>query len=188
MTALESVTLVSALVGATTGIGGLLLGIANRQHQLRTSDSKLRVIPKLALPGPADEMVRVTYLTPDVEQSMARLKTYACVEVTNLGAKPVAILEVGFLGSNGQRIPWRDPTYLEPNAEFPLRLAPDETGAAYRRIYMSEQAGLHPVAYVLTDCGECFEGSSPIMDDLVLSRTDSSSPGPCGEAEVTAGS
>jgi len=151
---LQYVTLAIAL-------GGLALSLANHRYQIRASSTRLRVMPGLAFPGSADELVRVTYLTPDVEEAMGRPKTHASIEAKNLGEKPVRILEMGFLDRTGKHVPWRS---------FPLVLEPEEIGAAYLRIHLGEQDSIHAAAYALTDCGERFEGGSPVMDDLALRR------------------
>ena len=49
MTASETAIFVTAIIGATTGITGAVLGIINTWHHLSRTRVRLRVIPKLAL-------------------------------------------------------------------------------------------------------------------------------------------
>lgn len=167
MSTLEIVTLTTAVVGAITGIGGLVLGIKNRRHALREARTRLRVLPKLAFPGPTDEMVTETYYSERVAAALQELKAYLCIEVTNLGSVPQTVLELGTVGEDGKRIPWRAPDWMEPRESYPLVLGPDQLGAAYMRITTDDYDKLKAVVYAKTDCGECFEGESPVVTDFL---------------------
>lgn len=171
MGTMDIVVFMTATVGAVTGIGGLVLGILNYRHRISEAPTRLRVLPKLAFPGPLDEMVPVSHCSPEVEQALKSLKTYMCVEVTNLSATAKTIFEIGLVADDGKEMPWRemDLEWMEPSRKFPLVLAPNETGAAYIRILLDDDQSLYPIGYARTDCGERFTGRSPVVNDL-LSR------------------
>ena len=180
MDALNAITLVSALVGTVTGIGGLWVALANRRHLLRTSAPKLRVIPELAFPGPLDEMVNQTFFNDSVEHALESLKTFACATLTNTGAKELTVFEVGFKNAEAQ-IPWRSPDciWINPNDEwrdssyvdklqpFPLTIPPDQTISIYIRVWPRRENSMHSQMYAKIDSGEVFVGSSPILSDTI---------------------
>lgn len=177
MNALEMVTMALAIIGAITGIGGLVPGVRNHRHSLRESRTRIRVLPKLAFPGPLDEMVTQTYYSEEVERALSSLKAYVCIEVKNLSATPQTILELGVVLGSGDRIPWREPEWGDADQSVPLTLGADEVGAAYLRIVPDEDDQFAAVVYAKTDCGDYFEGDSPILNDFLerLSRRRSQS-------------
>lgn len=177
MSTLELVTLTTAIIGAITGVGGLVLGVKNRRHSLREAKTKMRVLPKLAFPGPMDEMVAETYYSDRVASALKRLKVYFCIEVINLSAIQQTILELGVVDADGKRTPWREPEWMEPVETFPMSLKPDQAGAAYIRIMPDDYGKLKSLVYVKTDCGEYFEGESPIITDF-LARLEEERPKP----------
>jgi len=115
-----------------------------------------------------DEMVTETYYSQQVESALKHLKAYMCIEVKNLSATTQTILEMGVVGDEGQRFPWREPEWMEPTEYFPLVLEPDQIGKAFLRIMPEDYGKLIPVVYVKTDCGECFQGDSPIIRDFLV--------------------
>jgi len=143
------------------------LGVKSHRYSLRESRTILRVLPKLAFPGPSDEMVTETYYSPHVERALKRLKAYLCIEVTNQSSTTQTILEVGIVDQSGNRVPWRQPDWMEPSETFPLTLRPDQCGAAYVRIMPEECTELNSVVYAKTDRGEYFMGDSPIITDFI---------------------
>jgi hypothetical protein len=168
MTSLEIITLLSAIIGMVTGIGGLYLGIANHTQQKKLSAPNLRVLPKLAFPDPMDAMVCKTYFSERVAEAVKTLKTFVCIDITNIGATKQTVMEVGFINYEGEQVPWREPYCIEPVERFPLVLAPNERGAAYIIVCRSlENIKLYKEVYVKTDCGIIFKGTSPIMDDFL---------------------
>ena len=180
MDIVSAITLVSALVGMVTGIVGLWLSLANRRYQIRTATPRLRLIPELAFPGPADEMINETFFSERVEHALRSLKTYACVRLTNLGVQPLSVFEVGFLADENQ-IPWRSPdcvwvnpndvyrdsSYVDKLNPFPLVIPPDETISVYLRVRPNRQDSLHSILYAKIDTGQTFSGTSPIIHDTI---------------------
>lgn len=179
MSTLEFITLSTAIIGAITGIGGLVLGIMHHRHRMREARTRLRVLPKLAFPGPMDEMVTETYFSDRVASALKGLKAYLCIEVTNLSSTSQTILEMGGVGADGKRTPWREPDSMEP-MEFPMILKPDQLGAAYLRVVPTDYAKLNAVVYVKTDCGEYFEGESPVVTDFLKQLEAERSKAPMG--------
>lgn len=53
----QLITVIVAIIGAVTGVGGLWLGIVNRHGQRRYSPAKLRVIPMLAFTDHMDDYI-----------------------------------------------------------------------------------------------------------------------------------
>lgn len=167
MTNIQILTLCVAVVGACTGIGGLVLGVLNYRHQIRQSKTKIRVVPSLAFRDPMDAMVSESYLSGEVRDAIARLTTYACIEVTNLSAVRQTIVEVGWITETGDYEGWRQAEVDPPHLDFPVHLRPDEAIKVYLPLGKPVVAALRPTAYARTHDGGHFQGRSPVIDDLL---------------------
>ncbi len=169
MTNIETTTLITAIVGAATGITGVVLGVINTCHQISQNRIRLKVTPKLAYMIDANN-----YMT--IDRNGGRLSDYhkkgipsrLCIEVTNLSAFAVTISDVGFGDTKKLRQFFYQPE-LSPGKTWPTRLDSRESVVAYAKM----GAELDPSvlgkarAYAKTDCGHICYGTSPIFKEYV---------------------
>jgi len=168
MTTLETVTLVTAIVGAATGIGGLVLGIITVCDQLAKNRVRLRVIPKLFWLDNGG--YRLTIDRPGSGRTVPGQGHPAdgfCIEVINLSASAVTIAEVGTGYVDRDRGIIFEPE-TDRGGTLPRKLEPRESITCYAAIGLtpSKEFLLTCRAYAQTDCETVKYGTSPIWEAL----------------------
>lgn len=159
---MQNITLVTAIVGAICGVGGLLLGWFNFIHTLYQGKVKLKVIPKRAIRA-APAIVITTHNA--LENSNP---SWLCIEVINLSTFPITIAAVGFGHVKQTR-----QTLIAPNTgsgkPLPRRLEPREAETFYANPSAELDPTLmtRPIAYATTDSDETFYGTSPFLKSHV---------------------
>jgi hypothetical protein len=166
---MEKFTLITALIGAISGMVGSILGIINIWHYLSTTRVRLKVIPKIAFmldrrnSVVADRMNETTASLLD-ENTPYRL----CIEVTNLSAFPLTISDAGFGNINEPHMAIMNPE-LTTGKSWPVRLESRESVTIHWKIGKNlDLKRLNTLlAYVVTDCGKVKYGDSPIFKKYV---------------------
>jgi hypothetical protein len=143
------ITLVIAVVGAVTGVSGLVLGVLNTWRAFDRDRVKLKVSPRWAI----------------FSHPMTGTGHLLCVEVINMSYLPVTISQVGF-------------TVSEPKDHFlaflpvpnmgdtlPKRLEPRTSMTVYVPEHVSSGEGFIKVekAFAKTECGHSFYATSPAL-------------------------
>jgi len=146
-------TLIIAIVGAITGVSGLILGILNTWRAFDRDRLKLKVSPRWAI----------------FSHPMTGTGHLLCVEVINMSYLPVTISQVGF-------------TVSEPKDHFlaflpvpnmgdtlPKRLEPRTSLTVYVPERVSSGEGFDKVekAFAKTECGHSFYATSPALKGYV---------------------
>jgi hypothetical protein len=147
----ETVTLITAIVGAVCGVAGTILGVINIWHQLTRNKVRLKVTPQHT----------ILMLNRSMPLNFS-------IEVVNLSEFPVVIEDIGFQLADGRKATISPVPGLEPNGSLPMRL---ESRAAYSKIFSLDQ-NLVPwskvrCAYARTQCGTLVTGTSPALQQLV---------------------
>lgn len=176
MTTLETVTLVTAITGATCGILGAALGIINTWNQVSKNRLRLRVRPYLAVVRQMGNGQNVAIARHSGEPFPPGAVAHLCVEVVNLSNFAVTISEIGF-----GKPKLRDRRHImipfdRYGDQLPKRLEPRESMS----VYGAPEAELSPSiartakAYARTSCGGYAYGTSPAFREYVrelLSRS-----------------
>ena len=139
-----TLTTVTAIVGAVTGISSLIIGTCNFVMQRRV---RLNVVPKLT----ATRGGRFLSSSCDVLRD-----GFACIEVTNLSTFPVNIAEVGFSISGEDS---RNVIIPEPLNLLPKRLEPRES-IDVRATRIAGFPRKAKKAYATTQCKRTIYGDS----------------------------
>jgi hypothetical protein len=166
MTALETCTLLTAMIGA-------VLGIINTWSQFRKDRVKLRVVPKVVyLVNQMGGVLIADRPDPGMLEAMHGKPSRLCVEITNLSAFPVTIHEVGFGRKGALRAVIFHPDLLPQDRRWPPRLEPRESVTAFAGTWsaplmLDPNVVKHAVAFAATDCGTVAYGSSPIFREYM---------------------
>lgn len=152
MTALQLVTLVTAIIGAACGILGAVLGIINMWHQLSKDAVRLKILPAHALPvghGGAGEWT-------------------LSIEVVNLSAFAVTVDEVGLELVTKEHL-INTPTTTTNHGALPVRLEAREalTVLCYPDLKVNPRLAEVRAAYARCQCGTVRYGNSPALRQLV---------------------
>ncbi len=161
MTSVETTTLVLGVAGSVMGAIGTALGVVNTITELRRDRVRLRI---------AEE----------------RTETGVCFTVTNLGAFPVTVMEIGFMRGDkrraGQDSPERVPA-VRPfgDSGLPQRLEPRTALTLLpepRTVHRGHHYGAD-LAYAKTACGQI--RTSPIAREVLevmadVARTEQAPP------------
>lgn len=166
----ELVTLITAIVGAATGILGTVLGGITTWDMLRKNTVRLRIVPKLTHVidnSIALNATRSNELTQQLIEAGAPLRL--SVEVVNLSAFAVTVSEIGFGQADEQRYILTEAELSPPGKTWPIRLEPREAVTAYGGVGVGIDpcAIKKPVAFALTDCGFVAYGTSPIFEQYL---------------------
>lgn len=164
MSALQTVTLITAIIGAVCGLAGTILGILNTWNAINQNRVRLKVIPKLVYWVSRTRVIRVLEHSDEDTVNLDAYPRQWCVEVVNLSSFAITISLVGF-GRNTQ-IP--GPRTI-PEKEWPTRLEPRESVA-----FLSPEGDKLPAcilekpeAFAETDCGVRRYGTSPVLREYV---------------------
>jgi hypothetical protein len=146
---METLTFVQAATLAIAVLGAVL-GLVNTWHGLDKSRVKLKVVPAHAIPvGAADPRLRF------------------CIEITNLGAIPVTVCDVGLLyRGTDQRGSIVQPIILD-GGKWPRRLEPRTSVTIYAQRPSSEQGQRIKCAYAKTQCGVTAKGTSGALEQII---------------------
>ena len=148
----EWVTLVTAMIGAVSGITGVVLGILNMWRDIRRDKVRLKVTPQHAIPVGSVEDQGWNFM----------------IEVVNLSEFPVVVADVGFELADGSRATVSPVPGLEPEGMLPKRLEPRN---AYSKVFRADRRALpwHKVrcAYARTQCGTIATATSGALRQLI---------------------
>lgn len=145
MTNSETISIVSLAVGSV----GAVLGVINTWNALERQRVKLVVRPAQSMLVPSGQPI----LT---------------VEVTNLSAFPITIAEIGFRLRNGQKA--ITPGNLLNGKPLPQRMESRESVTAFFDLTDFDPRQIL-MAFASTKCGECEEGTSPSLEQLIQGRS-----------------
>jgi hypothetical protein len=147
----QSITLITAIIGAVCGVSGAILGIINTCNQLSKNKVRLKVTPIHVIPVGAIENLNINF----------------GIEVINLSDFPVTISDVGFLLKNKKRATLGPVIGVDQPKELPVRLEPR---TSYKKYFNIDRAGLPKrtkCAYVTTECGELITGTSGALKQKI---------------------
>jgi hypothetical protein len=165
MTVLETVTLVTAIVGAVTGVSGALMGGLSLWLEFQGRRVKLLVTPKVAIDH-GEMRISTTESTSHVARST--LPKRICIQVVNLSEFPITVYEVG-IGSEGRKRQAILLPELVGAEKLPVRLEPRAGFTAYSATSAFDSGTLPggQKAYAKTDCGHTFYGTSPAFREYL---------------------
>jgi hypothetical protein len=143
------ITLVIAVVGAVTGVSGLILGILNTWRAFDRDRVKLKVSPRWAI-----------YSLP-----IKGAGHLLCVEVINMSYLPITISQVGFTVSEPKDHFLAFLPMPDMGDTLPKRLEPRTSMTVYVPERVSSGEGFDKVekAFAKTECGHSFYGTSPAL-------------------------
>lgn len=148
----ETITFVTAIVGAISGIAGAILGVINTWWQLRRNKVRLKIIPKHIIPVGALRNEPMNF----------------GLEVINLSEFSVVIEDVGFLLKGGRHGTIATVQGIESNGSLPLRLEPR---SSYSKWFYADQETTDwrevRKAYARTQCGTEATGTSGALNQLI---------------------
>lgn len=159
-------TEIIARIGAVTGIGGLLLGIANTCMQFSKNRVKLRVVPMIAFKEDENILAISSLPFPGTMAAIKQKQHQLCAEVTNLSSFAVTISKFGFgkfkLAEDTIDIPF--PT-VSKKSLWPLKLEPRESDLLMLNTGVDIPIdGLDKnCAFVVTECGHIAYGTSRVF-------------------------
>ncbi len=172
MTGIEIATLITAIVGACTGIAALTLSIVNTWIQFSNSRVKLKVVPEIAYEDEKkDRWVFSAIPFPKTMDAVKQKQHRLGVQVTNLSSFAVSIRSVGFgkfkLLKDCIRL--TDPIVMKRKNCWPLKLESRESD------WLTFKTGVDiPIdlldkhsAYVVTECGHVVYGTSRVFNAYV---------------------
>jgi hypothetical protein len=97
----DSITLITAIAGATFGLIGTFLGVLNTWRAFERDRIRLVIIPKVYLTTDsgtlAAERFNEQFETDPIWKAFHTQAKDLCIEVVNRGFLPVTIREVGFI-------------------------------------------------------------------------------------------
>jgi hypothetical protein len=145
------------------------LGVLNFSVDLWRNRVRLRVLPKLYLGDrhgsfswdrPNDEWLKQQGLTG---------KALFCIEVQNIGHKPVTVSSVGFMRHKSEALCTVGHPIFQDGGNLPRRLESQSSFTAYTSFSPEElwqDYGPVDKAFAFTEADKMFQGSSPILEDL----------------------
>lgn len=166
----ETVTLITAVVGAVCGVLGAVLGVMNTWNQMSKNRVRLRVVPKLAWFLDSSNVLTTHLSSTETDSPLrSRPPDRLGIEVVNLSAFAVTVSDVGFGRLRATRAIALLPE-LSTGKSWPVRLESRDSFTAYFRADQSlpEPVLKHPVAYAETDCGAVTYGKSPALRQYVM--------------------
>lgn len=150
--ATETITLITAIVGAVCGITGAVLGIMNTWNQMQRKSVKIKILPTHVIPVGALENAPLNF----------------GLEVINLSEFPVVVEDVGFLLTGGRHGTLATVPGRESNGALPLRLEPR---SSYSKLFHVDQGTVDwrnvRCAYARTQCGTEATGTSGALKQLI---------------------
>ena len=172
MTGIEIATLITAIVGAGTGIAALTLSFANTWIQFSNNRVKLKVVPEIAYEDEEKGRWVLSAIPFPKTMNAAKQKQHRLgVQVTNLSSFAVTIRSVGF----GKFKLLKDcirlihPVALQRKNCWPLKLESREsdwlmfnTGVDIPIDLLDKHS-----AYVVTECGHVVYGTSRVFNAYV---------------------
>lgn len=166
MTTLETVTLVTAFIGAGCGLLGAVLGIINTWTQLSRNRVRLRVVPRIGFQTSHNGLgITCDRIDPGDEKRLFRYPARLCIEVVNLSTFPVTIHDVGFGNPKKLRHCLVQPE-TSPQRSWPVRLESREGVTAFGAVgavQLDAKIIRNAKAYARTDCGKTCYGTSPFF-------------------------
>jgi len=152
----ESITLITAIVGAVCGVAGAILGVINILHQMQRDKIRLKVTPHHAIPVGSLENAPVNF----------------GIEVINLSEFPVVIEDVGFQLADKCHGTLSPVPGLQPKGKLPLRVEPR---TAYSKLFHLDKDTIDwanvRCAYAQTQCGTTVTGTSPALKQIIREGT-----------------
>jgi hypothetical protein len=146
-----NITLITAIIGATCGLLGAVLGIINTCQQLSNKKVRLKVLPQLAIPCGAISNAGINFM----------------IEVINLSNFPVTISNVGLLLIDRRQIVLNAHGCYEQPGNLPLRLEPRTSYGIYFNIDQKTLLAQVKSAYVKTQCGKLITGTSGALKQKI---------------------
>jgi len=171
LTGIEIATLITAIVGAGTGIGALVLSLINTYVQVNNNRVKLKIVPQISYEEREGIWACSAIPFPNMMNAIKEKRHRLCIEVTNLSSFAVTINQVGFgkfkLHENGISIPF--PKVMKRENCWPLKLDSRESDL------LSMSSGIDiPIelldkncAFAVTQCGHIAYGNSDMFDAYV---------------------
>ena len=147
----ENITLITAIVGATCGLLGAILGIINIWHKMRRDKIRLKIIPIHVIPV----------------RSIASANVDFGIEVVNLSEFAITITDVGFILSNKKKATLSPVDSIDQPQKLPVRLEPRTSYKKYfsKSVIDTGRAGIKS-AYANTECGETLTGTSGALKQI----------------------
>jgi len=147
-----NLTQITAIVGASCGITGLVLGIINTWHQLRRDKIRLKVVPQFCF----------------ILQGMQKYEYNFSIEIINLSEFPLVIEDLGFQMRDGNKLTYGVVPGIERGGNLPVRLEPRTSYSKILKINDSD-LDFHNIkcAYAKTQCGSVIFGSSPALKQVI---------------------
>ncbi len=145
-----TITLVIAVVGAVTGILGLIFNFLNTWRVFDRDKVKLKVVPKLS-----------------IFFGMGQHYDCLCIEVINTGFVPVSVSRVVLpIDSKHELHFTQHPQHI---VVLPVRLEPREAVTIYTTpdLQLSPEFASVLSARASTACGRHFDGTSPALKSFV---------------------
>ncbi len=159
-----------AIIGAVTGVAGLVLGIISAVDLLQKNRVRLRVVPKLAWTN-QNGLAFQTALHPKTGDSVTRGRDpdRLAIEIVNLSAFPVTISEVGFGRPDSHHRPVLVVPEVSLGCTWPAVLESRRAVTVYQKLTgLSHKITTLPRrVYVETECGSVKYGRSAAIDWLV---------------------
>ena len=153
---IDSITLGTAILGAVSGLTGVVLGTLNTWRNIRRDKVRLRVVPQY--PFPSEESLVLSH------------GREFQIEVLNLSEFSVAIADIGFKLRSGEDFRPKESMVTRPSSGsvLPQRLKP-RTSCALAFSTINMDAHWHKVkyAYAHTQCGTTSTGTTNVLKDLV---------------------
>ena len=149
----DDITLCIAILGAVTGIVGLILSVMNTWRAFDRDRVKLKVQARCAI----------------ISRPIGGTNDLLCVEVTNVGFVPVTVSQVGF----NLRKPRKHFLAFIPEQgisdPLPKRLEPRTSMTIFvpNHVSSEDQFGFVTTAFAKTQCGESFTSGSKALKSYV---------------------
>lgn len=166
---METITAVTAIVGAVTGMLGACLGIYSTWTLFLDRRVRLRVVPKVAF-----DVGRASVVVHEVTGGADRYlrENYAwrlCVEVVNLSRFAVTVNDAGFGRAVDERAPIIPSKIAPENVTWPARLESRQAVTVYAgiRIDIPVVQAREKCAYAKTDCDHTSYGKSKMFSHYV---------------------
>lgn len=131
---------------------GAVLGVLNTWKSLDRDRPKLRLVPKHSF-----------YVGPGADE-----RSYVCFDVTNLSAFALTVTEIGFLYRWSRQRGAIIQPIIDDGKGFPRELKPRTSMSAFTACEnLMHLPRRIRCAYVKTDCGLTFKGTSPALRQMV---------------------
>jgi hypothetical protein len=164
----DSFTLVIAALGF--GLGVLNFCVDLWRHRVR-----LRVVPKLYARVSDGSFTWDRPVDDFLSKQAIAARPRICIEVQNIGHKPVSVSGVGFVRSRAERLCTIAHPLFDDGGKLPRRVEPQSGFTAYADFTPEEMFQTYgPVdqAFAVTESDKMFYGSSPILEHLKPGSTE----------------